>query len=84
MPHTRWSAIRQGAAEPVDLTHLQTFCRGYLLALDDLLLDIDGATDMPSLVTKIQESRMSTLRTLSYAQRGIAPPLDPAADETAP
>lgn len=63
---------------------METFCRGYLVALDDLLLDIDQATDMPSLLAKIEESRASTLKTLAMIFGvGDLEPL-PLSHETAP
>lgn len=74
MPHTRWDSFDRtrgvkGAGNGVDLTETEAFCQGYLLALDDLLLDIDQATDSMSLLAKVKASRMATLTTLSVVRQ---------------
>lgn len=82
MPHTRWSTLRQGATGHArDLTKVRYFTMGYILALDDLLLDMDEAADMATLRDKIRQSKDEATATMDGINQTLA---SAAIHETSP
>lgn len=86
MPHTRWSRLRADLGRDSLVPHTQNwldiiqFTRGYILALDDLLQDMDHAMTMDELRAKIYESRSSAESTVTTVQNlmKVAPDEGPA------